>query len=183
MTEKYKVFDLNSDHEIIIETNKILNKVINNNKSPKNTIFNKICSLFRNKNYWEIIDIPDIDNDIKTIFRNFLIKNGFELKEDYSKYLSEIHLSKANEKSLESKFCWHCDDYGGIDCKVNTLIVYLEKTANGGNLEIKQDNSTNITIETIKNRCILLSGDIEHRPLAIKDGIRHSFVIQFERNN
>ncbi len=182
MTEKYKVFDLNSDHEIIIESNKILNKIVNN-KSSKKTNLKKILGLFQQKNYWEIIDIPDINNDIKKIFGQFLINNGFELKEDYSKYLAEIHLSKADETPLEPKFCWHFDDNGGIDCKVNTLIVYLEKTANGGNFEIKQENSTNITIETLKNRCILLSGDIEHRPLAINDGIRHTFVIQFERKN
>ncbi len=83
-------------------------------------------------------------------------------------------------------FTLHYDDFGGVDYTVNTIIYYLTKTVDGGDLEIYDDNEK--LIETIdvkpnpgKIKIVLMEGNVLHNINKItSNGIRECVVVQLK---
>lgn len=78
----------------------------------------------------------------------------------------------------------HVDDFGGVNYKVNTIIYYLDKTVEGGNLEIYKNHKTLqeiIDVKPSKNKIkiLVMEGNILHNVSQIKsNGIRECIVVQ-----
>lgn len=163
---------------------------------------NEKIANFQKNNFWDKLNIVG-DNEIeytktnsKTLYyseketlielgKKYFEKYGLEVSENYflpANNCVEIHYATSDENETNPIFDWHKDDYGGINCKVHTLIIYLENTSNNGGFEIEcKKTKKNYVIKTEKNKCLMFSGDVEHRALALKNGTRIAVVIQIER--
>lgn len=133
-------------------------------------------------NYDNVINKKIVKNIINLGY-NLLKENDFKIKSfDSKRSLFEIRKDTIYQhgNTLNHVFDLHVDDYGGVDCEVETIIFYLENTLNGGNLLVKLDNN-DIIIDTHENNCIMLSGNLEHM-VTLMSGIgnRIAVIIQFE---
>lgn len=80
----------------------------------------------------------------------------------------------------------HYDDFGAVDYTVNTVIFYISKTVEGGNLQIYDDDEK--LIETIdvkpqlnKIKIVVMEGNVLHCISQIKNsGIRECVVVQLK---
>lgn len=176
--------------------NKFLKETFENNIE-----YNSSCYSFNDDNYIRISSISDNIKPRKNIvYTNILNKNSLiQLAYEYmcqygfyninpDVYSIEFHRYYCLEdESIESVFNeWHQDDYGAIDCEVNTCIFYINKadTLSGGNLIVKMANHIT-SIKTYPDeymRCVLLDGRTDHYVENMYGhGCRDCIVIQFKR--
>lgn len=101
--------------------------------------------------------------------------------------LIELHEynKENNTPDYETPFAKHCDDYGAVDTKVNTIIYYIEKSEEleGGNIKIfKDENNIDSTLKVESSKMLMMRGDVMHEITPLKGrGIRRSIVVQIER--
>jgi hypothetical protein len=79
----------------------------------------------------------------------------------------------------------HTDDYGATNYTVNTVIFYLSKTVEGGDLEIYKDDKIIEVIDVKPSpdmiKIVIMEGNILHNVSKIKNrGIRECIVVQFK---
>ena len=105
---------------------------------------------------------------------NSINTNGFV---EYHRYL--------NGKNMPLGI--HCDDFGGVNYTVNSVIFYLNKTVEGGDLEIyEQDEKTlkeTIYVKPSENKIkiVIMEGNVCHFINKITtDGIRECIVVQLK---
>lgn len=129
--------------------------------------------------------IDDRVEDFVQLARNILISNGFVIDESNDKYNVEMHIGNANEIPNESEFGVHQDDYGGIDYKVNTLIIYFNVNCEGGEIafydgENKKPKQIIQTQNPSKSSCkvVMFEGNVWHNPFKYKLGER--FLMTFQ---
>ena len=150
-----------------------------------------------------IDDSNEIYDNILTFSKMILEKNGYKCMDidlgGMYDPLFEIHnINLTDDEYIENAFTRHMDDYGGVSCKVNTMIYYLEKspTLDGGNLVIYKNDKDNygmrsdksshsddgIELEIKPNTYLLLRGDVEHSITPCTgSGNRTCVVIQIAR--
>lgn len=117
----------------------------------------------------------DLDEFIKESAR-IMKENNFKINPN--KFYYEFHLYDV-KSAMESKFAWHIDDYGAVDCEVCTMIYYLDKdeTITGGNLEF-----SNYKIVVNSGIIVVMNGDVLHKPEPMSGyGTRKSIVVMFQR--
>lgn len=169
-TPIYTIFDIQDNDKLASICNKIYEE--------ENIQYGK-------NNYWKKRYAENVSDDELTFFRKIMEDHGFIVQDDYlTNNLIEVHISNSTSKNhrVRPMFNWHIDDNGGISCKVNTLIVYLENTATkGGEIEFIDENNKIQSIKTCKNKCIIIRGDVHHQPKTIYDGKRIAVVIQLPR--
>jgi len=189
---------LNENHKLFIVSNEEYNDLLTINDD------------IDNDNYILDDNIIDITNEVK----NILEKNGFNVDKNSSYYPNiELHFSTStnSENILKSNFSIHKDDYGGIDCTVNTFIIYFDVNCYGGDIafydsnDVKNyytkksdivddeyiENETNILIPTSiintqnpsSNTCkiVMFEGNIYHKPLDYCNGHRNLMVFQIPK--
>ncbi len=81
----------------------------------------------------------------------------------------------------------HIDDYGAVNYTVNTVIFYLNKTVEGGDLEIYEDDEETlkevIDVKPSENKIkiVIMEGNLCHYINQIKtQGIRECVVVQLK---
>ncbi len=133
----------------------------------------------------ELIVDERIDDYVQ-IAKSILKSNGFVIDESNNNYNVELHINNANIVPQKSIFDIHCDDFGGIECNVNTLIIYFNVNCKGGelafyenefNLKPKQLISTqNPTESTCK--VVMFEGNLWHNSMNYQNGQR--YLISFQ---
>ena len=129
--------------------------------------------------------IDDRVDDFVQLAKNILKSNGFVIDESNDKYNVEMHIGNANEIPNESIFGVHRDDYGGIEFKVNTLIIYFNVNCEGGEIAFfdgeYQKPKQIIQIQNpTKSTCkvVMFEGNVWHNPLKYKFGERFLMSVQ-----
>ncbi len=159
------------------------------NKYLKNTVKNDSSS---EQITFDSFDL--IDNDLKTITNEafyYLTLKGFDINKD--KGMIEFWKYNTDGKKINSKLAFHVDDYGALNCSVETCIFYLQKDLSivGGNLFYDPPKKTKFNIpklfsnykelEIREKMIVLMSGNLLHRPQSVSGkGSRSCVVVQFE---
>lgn len=152
-------------------------------------------------NHHDIVYNENVSEIIELGYK-LLIENGFQIKPFNKNALFEIRKDKILHSDMEKShaFPLHEDDYGGVSCKVETILFYLNNNLIGGDLAVKlKDINSYIILDTHSDhhnpqmvnstnnvhdheiKCILMSGNIEHCVTNMSGvGERIVVVIQFE---
>jgi len=113
-----------------------------------------------------------------------IIDNNKENESDEFDWLIEFHHYKIHDY-YEPEFGRHCDDKAGLSANVNTVLFYLnkDKTIQGGNLIVYDDNGIDKKIEIKSGDMIIMRGDVEHEIEPMDgNGNRMSIVVQIQRD-
>jgi hypothetical protein len=139
-------------------------------------------NIIHNKNKKDILNIKcNLTEKMNEICINLFQK--YFMNVNPKKYLVECWNYKCNHKKLKSFLAEHEDDFGGINCKVNTIIFYLRKdpTIIGGDLKVNIKGNVNI-IPIVEGDIIIMKGNILHQPTTLEGfGQRNCIVVQMER--
>jgi hypothetical protein len=102
--------------------------------------------------------------------------------------LIELYYSKCENEKVNNAFDYHEDDYGGINCKVNTCLIYFDVNCDGGELIFHGENpyeiqriNVNSSLETVK--MVICKGDITYQDLDYKNGHKHLLSFQIKRKD
>lgn len=152
------------------------------------------------KNYKYIID-ESISEYVKLV-KLILISNNFKCDISDNEYIIEMHNGSTNENNVISPFGIHQDDYGGIDCRVNTFIIYFDVKCDGGEIAFYEEddyNSKPYTLEGVyaSKRCykiintnkpsdktckiLMFEGELYHRVLKFSNGHRNLLSFQVKK--
>jgi len=142
----------------------------------------------------------DIDFKIeKFVYIN--IYNVNDINED-DEYIIEMHIGSTNENNVISPFGIHRDDYGGIDCQVNTFIIYFDVKCDGGEIAFYEEDDYSIKPYSLEGvyaskRCykiintnnqssktckiLMFEGELYHRVLKFSNGHRNLLSFQIKK--
>jgi hypothetical protein len=198
----YKVIDLNNDHDIVLESKKLVNLFLEQNIMKVNdwkyirVTEDVHINCLGNPTTIGVIPYEDTQIDFKR-----LVDISYTILEDNEFYvikprdfdnerdiLIEIHYANAETKPVYSKFDIHQDNDAYVNGDVHKLLVYIDVNCEGGDLDIYDNYGKNIIqkiptkIEFNKTRCVLLNGKCYHTPTPILSGNRIMISYQFRRN-
>ena len=124
------------------------------------------------------------------IVKLMLISNNFKCDLSNNEYIIEMHIGSTNENNVISPFGIHRDDYGGIDCQVNTFIIYFDVNCDGGEIAFYQEDDYNSKPYKIINtnnsnnktcKILMFEGELYHRVLKFSNGHRNLLSFQVKK--
>lgn len=137
-----------------------------------------------------------------TIVKSMLISNNFKCDISDNEYIIEMHNGSTNENNIISPFGIHKDDYGGIDCQVNTFIIYFDVKCDGGEIAFYEEDNYNIKPYSLEGvyaskRCykiintnkpsdktckiLMFEGELYHHVLKFSNGHRNLLSFQVKK--
>ncbi len=137
-------------------------------------------------------DISEIKDKVNSDYLIQIVKDSIELLQK-----NKINNNVFGEGIIEyhcyyngnnMPFGIHQDDFGGVNYTVNTVIYYLNKTVDGGNLIIYSEDDETKIIDIIdvkpshnKIKIVIMEGNIFHNiELIQNEGIRECVVVQIK---
>ena len=183
--------ELELSNPLALYCKSLYEKIIPEKISEKtNNIFHIIHSskIEDYKDYKYIID-DSISNYVQVV-KSILISNNFKCDILDNEYIIEMHVGSTNENNIISPFGIHQDDYGGIDCKVNTFIVYFDVNCDGGEIAFYKEDNYNIKPYKIINtnnpsdktcKILMFEGELYHRVLKFSNGHRKLLSFQVKK--
>ncbi len=189
---KEQIFDLTNP--LVSYCIELYNKIPNNKEqiqyiTSKKFIMNPIdyYKLHTKQDDINFIIDEQIDKYIGLV-KEILITNGFKLDNTNSNYNAELHYGNTDENIIKSPFCIHQDDFGGVDYKVNTFIIYFDVDCEGGEIafykhEHAEPHLKILTQNPSKTTCkvVMFDGSLYHNPLDYKLGHRNLVSFQVPR--
>lgn len=159
---------------------------INNNNSYISNNYN----IEQYDNYLSSLDNPTLSSDIRESIKRLisdtqqiLFENNIYNSTQANGFIEYHRYLNGNNMPLGI----HADDFGAVDYTVNTVIFYLKKTVDGGDLEIYEDDETtlkeiiNVTPNENKIKIVIMEGNVCHYVNKIKtEGIRECIVVQLK---
>jgi len=193
--------ELELSHPLLLYCKSLYDKmpcILNN----KNNIYHIIhpSKIVDYQNHKYITD--DIINEYVTIVKSILIRNNFKCDISDNEYIIEMHNGSTNENNIISPFGIHKDDYGGIDCRVNTFIIYFDVKCDGGEIAFYEEDNYNIKPYSLEGvyaskRCykiintnnpnnqickiLMFEGELYHRVLKFSNGHRNLLSFQVKK--
>jgi hypothetical protein len=193
--------ELEVSHPLVLYCKSLYEKI--HEKIPnKNNIYHVIhpskIEYYQNHKY---ITDDSIDEYV-TIVKSILISNNFKCDILDNEYIIELHSGSTNENYVISPFGIHKDDYGGIDCQVNTFIIYFDVKCDGGEIAFYEEDNYNIKPYSLdgvyaSKRCykiintngpnnkkckiLMFEGELYHRVLKFSNGHRNLLSFQVKK--
>lgn len=125
------------------------------------------------------LDFDDSDNELLQYVSKILNTHGFNtIEENFNSTncIIELHFGFADNNTLKSELCIHQESEGDF-LDANTLICYLDNTAEGGELGIYKNETElycKIPTKKIDNHfiCVMFDSSTWHCPQPIVNGYR-----------
>lgn len=194
--------ELELSHPLVLYCKSLYKKI--HEKIPnKNNIYHVIhpSKIEDYKNYKYITD-DLIDDYVSSIVKPMLISNNFKCDLSDNEYIIEMHIGSTNENNVISPFGIHQDDYGGIDCQVNTFIIYFDVKCDGGEIAFYEEDNYNIKPYSLNGvyaskrpykiintnnpndttcKILMFEGQLYHRVLKFSNGHRNLLSFQVKK--
>lgn len=193
--------ELEVSHPLVLYCKNLYEKI--SEKIPnKNNIYHVIHSskieYYKNHKYINDDSISEYVQLVKSI----LISNNFKCDISDDEYIIEMHIGSTNENNVISPFGIHRDDYGGIDCQVNTFIIYFDVKCDGGEIAFYEEDDYSIKPYSLEGvyaskRCykiintnnqssktckiLMFEGELYHRVLKFSNGHRNLLSFQIKK--
>lgn len=143
---------------------------------------NEECNFFLESIKGKKADIPYSKNDIINFYKRYKVENKeIQIKIEqflYNNFNIHYFLIGNHFWINEVTPLTNKNDIYHLDDTELTVITYLNDNFDGGEFEYL-DESIAKKLDPIKNKSIIFNGDINHRTLPVKSGIRYSLVAGF----
>jgi hypothetical protein len=181
--------ELELSHPLVLYCKSLYDKmpsILNNKNNIYHVIHPSKIEDYQNHKY--ITD--DSISEYVTIVKSMLIRNNFKCDISDNEYIIEMHNGSTNENNIISPFGIHQDDYGGIDCRVNTFIIYFDVKCDGGEIAFYQEDDYNSKPYKIINtnnpneeicKILMFEGELYHRVLKFSNGHRNLLSFQIKK--